>query len=116
MFWAEAVATEVRSVVTVMPVMRMPLTPRLKRVWRRAKKAKGSPESRTHDPPSAPLSLTFGGRRKYDLSVPGVRRLDRVRNASARATGRWMFRRIAIKLATILVSGHIFFRVQFARG
>ena len=51
MFWAEAVATEVRSVVTVMPVMRMPLTPRLKRVWRRAKKAKGSPELRTDDPP-----------------------------------------------------------------
>jgi hypothetical protein len=76
MFWAEAVATEVRSVVTVMPVMRMPLTPRLKRVWQRTKKAKGSPESRTDDPPGAPLSLTFGGRRKYDLSVPGVRRLD----------------------------------------
>src|SRR3977135_2595092 len=87
MFWAEAVATEVRSVVTVMPVMRMPLTPRLKRVWRRTKKAKGSPELRTDDPPGAPLSLTFGGRRKYDLSAPGVRRLERVRNASARGTG-----------------------------
>ena len=53
MFWAEAVATEVRSVVTVMPVMRMPLT-RLKRVWRRTKKAEG-PKSHTDDPPSAPL-------------------------------------------------------------
>src|SRR5262249_45416469 len=43
MFWAEAVATEVRSVVTVMPVMSMLLTPRLKRVWRQINKAKGPP-------------------------------------------------------------------------
>jgi hypothetical protein len=43
MFWAEAVATEVRSVVTVMPVMRVLLTPRLKPVWRRINKAKVPP-------------------------------------------------------------------------
>src|SRR5262249_5204652 len=43
MFWAEAVAKEVRRVVTVMPVTRVPVTPRLKRVWRRINKAKGPP-------------------------------------------------------------------------
>jgi hypothetical protein len=49
MFWAEAVATQVTSVVTVMPVTNMPLTPRLKRVWRRIDKAKDSPESRADE-------------------------------------------------------------------
>jgi hypothetical protein len=51
---------EATSVVTVIPATRMPLTPRLKRLWRRINKAKGSPESRatisrTHHPsvPSA---------------------------------------------------------------
>jgi hypothetical protein len=38
----EAVAAEVKSIVTVMPVTRMSLTPRLKRVWRRINKAKDS--------------------------------------------------------------------------
>jgi hypothetical protein len=65
----------VRSVVTVMPVTRMSLTPRLKRVWRRINTAKG-PDSRADDPQAHHLSLTFGGRRKYDLRVPGVRRLE----------------------------------------
>src|SRR5262249_30515115 len=47
-FCAEAVAAEVSSVVTVMPVTSMSLTPRLKRVWRRINK--GSPDSRADDP------------------------------------------------------------------
>src|SRR5262249_45251718 len=77
MFWAEAVATEVRSVVAVMPVTRMSLTPRLKRVWRRINKAKGPP---TLAPtiPRRTISNTFGDGRKYDLRVPGVRRLEPV--------------------------------------
>ena len=57
MFWAEAVVTKVRSVVTVMPVMRMLLTPRLKRVWRRINKAKGPPDSRADDPQAHHLSM-----------------------------------------------------------
>src|SRR5262249_15296538 len=75
MFWAEAVATEVRSVVTVMPVTRMPLTPRLKRVWRRINKAKGPRIARQRSP-GAPSLNGFGDRRKYDLRMPGVRRLE----------------------------------------
>src|SRR5262249_2688767 len=71
MFWAEAVATEVRSVVTVMPVTNMPLTPRLKQVWR--DKAQDSAELRANDSPGAPSLNTFGGGRKYDLRVPGAR-------------------------------------------
>src|SRR6266480_2602188 len=71
MFWAEAAATEVTSVVTMMPVTR---TPRLKPVWRRINKAEGSPESRADDSPCAPFIDIFGFGRKYDLRVPGVRR------------------------------------------
>jgi len=70
----QAAATEVTSVVTMMPVTSMPLTPRLKRVWRRINKAEGSPESRADDSPCAPFIDIFGFGRKYDLSVPGVRR------------------------------------------
>jgi hypothetical protein len=43
MFWAEAAAMELTSVVTVMPITSIALTPRLKRVWRRINKANGSP-------------------------------------------------------------------------
>jgi len=71
MFWAEAAATEVASVVTVMPVTSMPLTPRLKQVWR--DKAQDSAELRANDSPGAPSLNTFGGGRKYDLRVPGAR-------------------------------------------
>src|SRR6266436_1036933 len=39
----------------------------------------GSPDSRADDPQAHHLSITFGGGRKYDLSVPGVRRLDSIR-------------------------------------
>jgi len=62
MFWAEAVATEVRSVVTVIPVTRMCLTPRLKRVWRRISKAKG-PRLARHDPQAhrLPMPSAAGG-------------------------------------------------------
>src|SRR6516165_7571621 len=74
-FWAEAEATEVRSVVAVTPVTRMSLTPRLKRVCRRINKAKGPP-TRAPTIPSAPSFNTFGDGRKYDLGVPGVRRLE----------------------------------------
>src|SRR5438094_5051437 len=49
MFWAEAVATEVRSIVTIMPVTKTSFTPRLKRVWRRINKAK-VPDTRDDDP------------------------------------------------------------------
>ena len=59
MFWAEAVATEVRSAVTVMTVKRMLLTARLKPVWRRINKAKVPPRSRADDPPSASSLKTF---------------------------------------------------------
>ena len=65
MFWAEALATKVRSVVTVMPVTRMSLTPRLKRVWQRSNKAK-VPDSRANHPQAHHSSITFGGGRKYD--------------------------------------------------
>src|SRR6516164_937972 len=75
MFWAEAVATEVRSVVTVMPVTRKPLTPRLKRVWRRINKAK-VPRLARRRSPGAPSLNDFGDRRKYDLRVPRERRLE----------------------------------------
>ena len=61
MFWAEAVATEVRSVVTVMPVTRMSLTPRLKRVWRRINKANGPP-SRAPTIPRRTTSQYLRGR------------------------------------------------------
>ena len=71
MFWAEAVATEVTSVVTVMPVTKMSLTPRLKRVCRRINKVQHSPELRTNHSPRRNLSITFGGWRKYDLRVAG---------------------------------------------
>src|SRR5262249_41075909 len=74
-FWAEAVAAAVSSVVTVTPVTSMDLTPRLKPLWRRMIKAK-SPRSRRRIPPAHHLSITFGGGRKYDLSVPGVRCLE----------------------------------------
>ena len=74
-FCAEAVATDVRSAVTVMPVTRISLTPRLKRVWRRIHKAK-VPDSRAGDPQAHYFSITFGGRRKYDVRVPGVRRFE----------------------------------------
>src|SRR5262245_16809882 len=57
-----------------MPVTSMSLTPRLKRVWRRINK--GSPDSRADDPRAHHPSITFGGGRKYDLSVPGVRCLE----------------------------------------
>jgi hypothetical protein len=67
------VVTEVTSVAMVMPVTSMPLTPPLKRVWRRINKAKDSPSSRADDSPGAPSLDTFGGGRKYDLTVPGVR-------------------------------------------
>src|SRR5262245_39006708 len=72
MLWAEAVATEVISVVTVMPLTSMPLTPRLK-PWRWINKAKDSAESCAHDSPYALSLNTFGGGRKYDLRVPGPR-------------------------------------------
>src|SRR5262249_59631670 len=72
-FDAEAGVAEVSSVMTVMAVTSMSLTPRLKRVWRRINK--GSPDSRADDPRAHHPSITLGGGRKYDLSVPGVRRL-----------------------------------------
>ena len=53
MFCAEAVATEVRSVVTVMPVTSISLTPRLKPVWRRISKAKGPRLARPRSPGAA---------------------------------------------------------------
>jgi hypothetical protein len=62
MFCAEAVAAEVRSVVTVMPIMQMPWTPQLKRVWRRIK-AQDSHSRAPTIPPGAPLSLNFVVRR-----------------------------------------------------
>jgi hypothetical protein len=40
----------------VMPVTRMSLTPRLKRVWRRINKAK-APDSRADDPQAHHLSM-----------------------------------------------------------
>src|SRR5215831_14555949 len=88
MFWAEAVATEVRSVVTVMPVTRMPLTPRLKRVWRRINKAR-VPRLARRRSPGAPSFNSFGDGRKYDLRVPGVRRLGKL--------SRWSWRCIEVR-------------------
>jgi hypothetical protein len=66
-FCAEAVATDVSSVVAVMPVTSIPLTPRLKRVWRRINKAK---DSCADDPQAQPALDSAGGGRKYDLSTP----------------------------------------------
>jgi hypothetical protein len=68
MFWAEAVATQVRSVVTATPVTRISLTPRLKRIWRRINKA--SPDLRADNPQAHPVVSSAAGRRKYDLSTP----------------------------------------------
>src|SRR6266516_6938047 len=82
-FCAEAVATEVRSVVTVMPVTRMSLTPRLKRLWRRINKAKDPPTRAPTIPRRTSLNA-FGGGRKYDLRAPGVRRLEPRRLESIR--------------------------------
>jgi hypothetical protein len=65
----------VKSVVTVMPVTSMYLTPRLKPVWRRINKRTAPPIARRR-PPAHHLSITFGGGRKYGLSVPGVRCLE----------------------------------------
>src|SRR5262249_55884194 len=76
MFWAEAAAMEVTSVVTVMPITSIGLIPRLKRVWRRINKANGSPNSQADGCPGAVLSSTFGGGRKYDLTVLGLRLAD----------------------------------------
>jgi hypothetical protein len=69
-FWAEAVATDVSSVVAVMPVTSIPLTPRLKRVWRRINKAKVPPDSCADDPQAQPALDSAGGGRKYDLTTP----------------------------------------------
>src|SRR5262249_10630061 len=108
MFWAEAVATEVRSVVTVMPVTRMPLTPRLKRVWRRINKAKGPPIARQRSP-GAPSLNGFGDRRKYDLRMPGVRRLEPIADdvptsppitCDTAATAACFFQRVELAVAT----------------
>src|SRR5215471_20543499 len=88
MFWAEAVATEVRSVVTVTPVTRMCLTPRLKRVWRRISTAKGPRLARPMIPRRSSLN-GFGGGRKYDLRVPGVRRLERYERCAGTPPYRW---------------------------
>src|SRR5262249_51562624 len=74
MFWAEAVATEVRSIVTVMPVTRMSLTPRLERLGRRINKAR-LPRRARRGPPGAQSLNAFGGGRKYDQRVPGERPL-----------------------------------------
>ena len=56
-FWAEAVATDVSSVVAVMPVTSIPLTPRLKRVWRRINKAKVPPTRAPTIPRRSLLSI-----------------------------------------------------------
>ena len=87
MFWAEAVATELTSIVTVMPVTSMSLTPRLKRVCRRINKVQHPSELRANDPARAPFLNNFGGGRKCDLRVPGVRRLERVRVKTLRDLG-----------------------------
>jgi len=73
MFWAEAADTEVASIATVMPVTSMPLTPRLKRVWRRINKPNGSPR-RAPIPQAHHLTISLASGQKYDLRVPGVRR------------------------------------------
>jgi hypothetical protein len=52
------------------------LTPRLKRVWRRINKAKCPPTRAPTIRQAHYPSITFGGGRKYDLSVPGVRYLE----------------------------------------
>src|SRR5215470_12801009 len=74
-FWAEAEALEMTSVVAVMPVTKIPLTPRLKRVWRRINKAKDSPPSRADGSPYALALTNFSSGRKYDLRVLGLRSL-----------------------------------------
>src|SRR5215831_8711366 len=58
-FWAEAEALEMTSVVAVMPVTKITLTPRLKRVWRRINKAKDSPSHAPTVPHTRYRSLTL---------------------------------------------------------
>ncbi len=74
MFWAEAADTEVASIATAMPVTSMPLTPRLKRVWRRINKPNGSPRRAPTIPQAHHLTISLASGQKYDLRVPGVRR------------------------------------------
>src|SRR5262249_36030856 len=94
MFWAEAAAMEVTSVVTVMPITSIGLTPQLKRVWRRINKANGSPNSQADGCPGAVLSSTFGGGRKYDLTVLGLRLADDSTIMVGRsAAAGWLHRR-----------------------
>ena len=81
---------EVTSVVTVMPITSIGLTPRLKRVWRRINKANGSPNSQADGCPGAVLSSTFGGGRKYDLTVLGLRLADDSTIMVGRSSARWL--------------------------
>src|SRR6266481_1741340 len=73
-FWAEAADTEVASIAMAMPVTSMPLTPRLKRVWRRINKPNGSPRRAPTIPQAHHLTISLASGQKYDLRVPGVRR------------------------------------------